>query len=74
MNLGHMLHTPRGILLPEELLYSDWFNVLASFVAINTVIYLVLGVSKILPVVRVNKRSGRNRRSETRNIDPEAPM
>ena len=31
-----MIVAPAGILLPEELLYTDWFGVLATFVAINT--------------------------------------
>lgn len=64
----------RGLLLPESLLYSSWFNVLASFVAINTVIYLVLGIMKMVPVIHFSTKKGRERRSETRNIDPEAPL
>lgn len=74
MNSRIAAHLPAGILLPESLLYSQWFSVLASFVAINTVIYLVLGLTKILPVVRLPKRKRRERRSETRHIDPEAPV
>jgi hypothetical protein len=66
---------PTGILLPEEVLQSDWFSVLATFVAINTVIYVVLGVIKILPKVNVRGRhSGASRRSETRSIHPDAPV
>lgn len=68
-----LVHVPRGIILPESVLLSDWFAVLASFVAINTVLYLVLGMAKLLPVIRLKGSRGRERRSETRNIDPEAP-
>lgn len=67
-----LVHVPRGIILPESVLLSDWFAVLASFVAINTVLYLVLGLVKVLPVIRFKSARGRERRSETRNIDPEA--
>lgn len=63
---------PAGILLPESLLYADWFGVLATFVAINTVIYVVLGVIKIIPKVRLRRHSGASRRSETRSIHPDA--
>lgn len=68
------LMVPRGILLPESVLATSWFSVLASFVAINTVIYLVLGIIKIIPVIRFSTGQGRDRRSETRNIDPEASV
>jgi len=69
-----MLMVPKGILLPESVLYSHWFSVLASFVAINTVIYLILGLTKILPVIRMKSDRGRERRSETRHIDPDTPV
>lgn len=64
---------PTGFLLPEELLFTDWFSVLATFVAINTVIYVVLGIIKVVPKVRWHRRSGASRRSETRSIYPDAP-
>ncbi|MCA1306941.1 hypothetical protein LC082_08520 [Microbacterium esteraromaticum] len=64
--------TPTGILLPESLLYTDWFGVLATFVAINTVIYVVLGVIKMTPKIRWGRRTGANRRSQTRSIHPDA--
>lgn len=67
------VHT--GILLPAEILSSDWFSVLATFVAINTVVYLVLGMIKILPRFRFRRRhQGASRRSETRSIHPDAPV
>ena len=65
---------PTGILIPESILQSDWFSVLATFVAINTVIYVALGIIKILPKVNIRSRhSGASRRSETRSIHPDAP-
>ncbi|MGO4473239.1 hypothetical protein AB4Y95_15030 [Arthrobacter sp. M-10] len=65
---------PTGILFPEGILHSDWFAVLATFVAINTLMYGALAIAKILPKlhpgdwVRI-----RNQRSETRSIHPDAP-
>lgn len=68
-----IVHT--GILLPAEILGSQWFSVLATFVAINTVVYLVLGMIKILPRLRIARRHhGASRRSETRSIHPDAPV
>ena len=67
------VHT--GILLPSELLTADWFGVLATFVAVNTVIYVVLGILKVLPKVRLRRtHNGASRRSETRSIHPDAPV
>ena len=65
---------PTGFLIPESVLYSDWFSVLATFVAINTVIYVLLGTIKILPKVRMRRHRGANRRSETRSIHPDASV
>src|ERR1044072_5904128 len=42
-----------GVLLPESFLRSPFFAVLATFVAINTVMYLSLAIAKILPKVYV---------------------
>lgn len=63
-----------GILLPESLLQTDWFGILATFVAINTVIYVVLGLIKVLPLWRRRGHHGASRRSETRSIHPDAPL
>lgn len=63
-----------GFLLPESLLHTSWFSVLATFVAINTVIYVVLGVIKIAPKIRRKRRNQMSRRSETRSIYPDAPV
>ena len=64
-----------GVLLPESILRNEFFAVLAAFVAINTIVYVTLAVAKILPKVYVSDWiDTRNRRSETRSIDPDAPV
>ncbi|MEP9383643.1 hypothetical protein [Nocardioides sp. KR10-350] len=64
-----------GILFPSSVLRSEWFAILSTFVAVNTVMYVVLAIVKLLPRVYVSDLfRGRNRRSETRNIDPDAPI
>jgi len=64
-----------GILLPESTLSEEFIAVLSAFVAINTIVYVTLAVSKILPKVYVRDWFGtRNRRAETRSIDPDAPI
>jgi hypothetical protein len=66
---------PMGLLLPESLLRNEVVAVLATFVAINTIVYVTLAVAKILPKVYVRDPvDTRNRRSETRSIDPDAPI
>ncbi|MGM7775504.1 hypothetical protein ACSVHC_05705 [Arthrobacter sp. KNU-44] len=65
---------PAGILLPEQILHSDWFAVLATFVAINTLMYGALAIAKILPKAHPGDWvRTRNQRSETRSIHPDAP-
>ncbi|MDJ0320455.1 hypothetical protein [Pseudarthrobacter sp. PS3-L1] len=62
---------PAGILLPQTLLQTDLFAILATFVAINTIFYVALAVSKILPKVYITDWIRRNNeRSETRSIHP----
>jgi len=62
-----------GILLPESLMQTQWFAVLSTFVAINTVLYLTLAVIKLLPKVYLSDYvNQRNRRAETRSIYPDA--
>ena len=61
-----------GIIFPQSILQSDLFAVFAAFVAINTVIYVVLAVLKILPRPHITDLlSWRNRRGETRSIYPD---
>lgn len=61
-----------GLLFPETVLQSGWFTVFATFVAINTIVYVALSVAKLFPVIRFGgRRGGFNRRSESRSIYPE---
>jgi hypothetical protein len=65
---------PTGALLPESILHSDSFKMLATFVALNTLMYVTLAVLKVLPKAYVLSRfSGRNRRTQNRSIYPEPP-
>jgi len=62
------------VLLPESILHSDSFKMLATFVALNTLMYVTLAVLKVLPKAYVLSRfSGRNRRTQNRSIYPEPP-
>jgi hypothetical protein len=66
---------PMGLLLPESLLRHDVVAVLAAFVAINTIVYVTLAVAKVLPKLYLSDvLESRDRRSETRSIDPDAPI
>jgi hypothetical protein len=38
-----------GILLPSAVLHSRFFQALAAFVAVNTLIYAALAASKLIP-------------------------
>ena len=61
-------------LLPSDFLQTPWFAVLSAFVAVNTIMYVTLAVTKLLPRLHPGTwfRKG-TRRSETRNIDPDVP-
>ena len=63
-------------LLPESVMHAGWFAVLAAFVAINTVMYVVLATATMLPKVHVTDWfTSRDRRTQNRSIhpDPERP-
>jgi hypothetical protein len=61
-----------GVLLPQSVLHSDWFAVLSTFVAINTVVYAAMACLNLLPRVYLSEWvSTRNRRSESRSIYPQ---
>jgi hypothetical protein len=65
-------HVLAGLLLPEAIMHSQWFAVLTTFVAVNTVLYLTLAIIKVLPKAYLSDWiDQRNRRSETRSIYPE---
>jgi hypothetical protein len=64
-----------GLILPQSILQSDLFAIFAAFVAINTVIYVVLALLKILPRPHITDLlQWRNRRGETRSIYPHEPV
>ena len=70
-----IMMTPLGILLPETLLSTPAFQFLAAFVALNTIMYVVLSIAKMLPKVYLSDWvSRRNRRVETRSIRPDEPF
>ncbi|HEY5842700.1 MAG TPA: hypothetical protein VIU87_14790 [Mycobacterium sp.] len=39
----------QGVVLPAETLTTGWFQALAAFVAINTLIYASLSLAKLIP-------------------------
>ncbi len=58
-----------GMLLPESVIHTDAFKVLATFVALNTLMYATLAVVKTLPRVhRPAWLADRNRRAQDRSI------
>ncbi len=60
-----------GILFPASILNSEWFAVLSAFVAINTIMYTVLAIAKMLPKVYVSDLwHRRDRRMTNRSIHP----
>jgi hypothetical protein len=64
--------TSQGILLPVSVLHSPLFAVLATFVAINTLMYLALAIATIMPKVYVSDLWQRHgRRDQTRSIHPD---
>jgi hypothetical protein len=64
-----------GIVLPTEFLDTEFFQVLASFVALNTLIYVAVAIGSMLPKVYVSDFvHGRNRRKETRSIYPDGAI
>jgi hypothetical protein len=64
---------PAGILFPESVLNSEGFAILATFVAINTVMYAALAAAKVLPkIYRPGWLRPRHERGETRSIHPDA--
>ncbi|WP_138445272.1 hypothetical protein [Sinomonas susongensis] len=71
--LAQGVTAPLGVLLPQSILETNTFNVLMTFVAINTLLYVALSILKVLPRVRIPFRR-RYRRSETRSIYPDGPL
>ncbi|CAA9223627.1 MAG: hypothetical protein AVDCRST_MAG83-689 [uncultured Arthrobacter sp.] len=68
------LRVPNGVVFPESILHTELFAVLATFVAINTVMYAALAIVKVLPKVDApGWLRSRGERSETRSIHPDMP-
>lgn len=70
--MNDLLHA--GILLPESFLHSRFFIILATLVALNTVVYAALSVVHMLPKwFRPSWLRGSKKRRATRSIFPDAP-
>ena len=65
------------VVFPSTWLNSPWYTTLTAFVAINTLLYVVLSISKILPRIHpttwISRGNGASRRRETRSIYPDDP-
>lgn len=62
-----------GILLPESFLHSRFFIILATLVALNTVVYAALSLVHMLPKwFRPSWLRGSKKRRTTRSIFPDA--
>jgi hypothetical protein len=63
-----------GLLLPESFMQSSFFVILATLVALNTVIYAALSLLHVLPKWFRSSWLRRSRkRGVTRSIYPDAP-
>jgi hypothetical protein len=63
-----------GILLPESFLHSRFFVILATLVALNTVVYAAISVIHIFPkIFNPGWLQKRHHRRITRSIYPDGP-
>jgi hypothetical protein len=63
-----------GILLPESFLHSRFFVILATLVALNTVVYAAISVIHIFPkIFKPGWLQKRHHRRITRSIYPDGP-
>lgn len=68
-----MIHIATNV-LSSEILTSRPIQVLAAFVAVNSLIFVVLALMSIFPRLYPSSWfTSRDRRSETRSIYPDAP-
>ena len=67
---------PTSAVFPSSWLTSTWYGTLTAFVAVNTLVYVALSISKILPRVHpttwFRRQNGASQRRETRSIYPDA--
>lgn len=60
------------IVVTEAVFSTRWFALLISFVALNTLMYLTLAISKMVPKLYLsNLRKRRYKRSDERSIYPD---
>jgi hypothetical protein len=65
----------QGVLLPESFMLSRFFVILATLVALNTVIYAALSVVHLVPKwFNQSWLRGRKTRKATRSIYPDGPI
>jgi hypothetical protein len=67
---------PAGLLFPQSTMHSGAVKILATFVALNTLMYATLAVVKMLPKTNIRSWFARtNRRAQDRSIypNPETP-
>ena len=38
-----------GILLPSRVLHEGWYQAFAGFVAVNTIVFAILALAKLIP-------------------------
>lgn len=63
-----------GLLLPETFMQTRFFIILATLVALNTVIYGMLSVIHVIPkLFKAKWLRGHRTRSMTRSIYPDGP-
>jgi hypothetical protein len=63
-----------GLLLPESFMQSQFFVILATLVALNTVVYAALSVVHLIPKwFKPNWLGGHRPRGVTRSIYPDGP-
>lgn len=71
MTAAGLAMVPTGVLLPERLLHTSGFEILATFVALNTLMYATLAVLKLVP--RAHAVRGRWSRLRDRAAAPGTP-
>ena len=60
------------VVVTEAVFATTWFALLLSFVAVNTLMYLTLAISKILPKLYLGTlRKRRYERNQERSIHPQ---
>lgn len=64
----------QGLLLPESFMQSRFFVILATLVALNTVIYAALSIVHVIPKwFKPSWMRGHRPRGVTRSIYPDGP-